>query len=128
MPADLDLKHVDLGLAAIGDANLRRILFAPPSMPVVDLLVRMQATRIHLALVIDEYGGTDGLVSIEDIVEEIVGNIEDEHARKHAHPDAGRRQLPGRCARESGRAAGEIGPAFAPTEETGEIERLAGSW
>ncbi|MDP3329849.1 hemolysin family protein [Parvibaculum sp.] len=57
----------------------RDILFVPPSMPALDLLVKMQATRIHLALVIDEYGGTDGLVSIEDLVEEIVGEIEDEH-------------------------------------------------
>ncbi|MGB5091852.1 MAG: hemolysin family protein [Parvibaculum sp.] len=57
----------------------RNILFVPPSMPALDLLVKMQATRIHLALVIDEYGGTDGLVSIEDLVEEIVGDIEDEH-------------------------------------------------
>jgi CBS domain containing-hemolysin-like protein len=48
-------------------------------MPAIDLLAKMQATRIHLALVIDEYGGTDGLASIEDIVEEIVGDIEDEH-------------------------------------------------
>ena len=48
-------------------------------MPAIDLLVKMQATRIHLALVIDEYGGTYGLVSIEDLVEEIVGEIEDEH-------------------------------------------------
>lgn len=57
----------------------RDVLFVPPSMPALDLLVKMQATRIHLALVIDEYGGTDGLVSIEDLVEEIVGDIEDEH-------------------------------------------------
>lgn len=57
----------------------RDVLFVPPSMPVVDLLLKMQARRIHLALVIDEYGGTDGLVSIEDLVEEIVGDIEDEH-------------------------------------------------
>ncbi|MBI1260166.1 MAG: CBS domain-containing protein [Rhizobiales bacterium] len=57
----------------------RNILFVPPSMPALDLLVKMQATRIHLALVIDEYGGTDGIVSIEDLVEEIVGDIEDEH-------------------------------------------------
>ncbi|MBO6633965.1 hemolysin family protein [Parvibaculum sp.] len=57
----------------------REVLFVPPSMPALDLLVKMQATRIHLALVIDEYGGTDGLVSIEDLVEEIVGEIEDEH-------------------------------------------------
>jgi CBS domain containing-hemolysin-like protein len=48
-------------------------------MPALDLLLKMQATRIHLALVIDEYGGTDGLVSIEDLVEEIVGDIDDEH-------------------------------------------------
>jgi len=60
--------------------SLRRpILFAPPSMRALDLLLKMQATHTHLALVIDEYGGTDGLVSIEDIIEEIVGDIADEH-------------------------------------------------
>jgi CBS domain containing-hemolysin-like protein len=48
-------------------------------MPAIDLLAKMQATRIHLALVIDEYGGTEGIVSMEDIVEQIVGDIEDEH-------------------------------------------------
>jgi magnesium and cobalt transporter len=64
--------------AAIGDIK-RPILFVPPSMPVLDLLVKMQTTHIQLALVIDEYGGTDGLVSIEDLIEEIVGDIEDEH-------------------------------------------------
>lgn len=60
--------------------RLRRdILFVPASMRLSDLLVKMQTTRIHLALVVDEYGGTDGLVSLEDLVEEIVGDIEDEH-------------------------------------------------
>lgn len=60
--------------------SLRRpILFAPPSMRALDLLVKMQASHTHLALVIDEYGGTDGLVTIEDLIEEIVGEIEDEH-------------------------------------------------
>jgi CBS domain containing-hemolysin-like protein len=58
---------------------MREILFVPPSMPALDLLEKMQATRIHLALVVDEYGGTDGLVSMEDIVEQIVGDIADEH-------------------------------------------------
>lgn len=57
----------------------RQVLFVPPSMAVLDLFLKMQATRIHMALVIDEYGGTDGLVTIEDLVEEIVGEIEDEH-------------------------------------------------
>ncbi len=61
------------------DRLRRNILYAPPSMRLADLLVKMQATRIHLALVVDEYGGTDGLVSLEDLVEEIVGDIEDEH-------------------------------------------------
>ncbi len=61
-------------------ARIRReILYVPPSMPAIDLLLKMQASRIHMALVIDEFGGTDGLVSIEDLVEEIVGDIEDEH-------------------------------------------------
>jgi magnesium and cobalt transporter len=57
----------------------RDLLFAPPSMPTLELLLKMQTTHSHLALVIDEYGGTDGLVSIEDLIEEIVGDIDDEH-------------------------------------------------
>ena len=57
----------------------RDLLFVPPSMPARELLLKMQTTHMHLALVIDEYGGTDGLVSIEDLVEEIVGDIDDEH-------------------------------------------------
>lgn len=61
------------------DEIKRQTLFVPPSMPVVDLLRKMRSTHIHLAMVIDEYGGTDGLVTIEDLVEEIVGEIEDEH-------------------------------------------------
>ena len=64
----------------LADANIiRKLLFVPPSMRAIDLLAQMQASRIHLALVVDEYGGTDGLVSIEDIVEQIVGEIDDEH-------------------------------------------------
>ncbi|TDI62307.1 MAG: HlyC/CorC family transporter [Alphaproteobacteria bacterium] len=57
----------------------RRVLFVPPSMEVIDLLLNMRINRIHMALVIDEYGGTDGLVTIEDLIEQIVGEIEDEH-------------------------------------------------
>ncbi|HKA80133.1 MAG TPA: hemolysin family protein [Xanthobacteraceae bacterium] len=77
--AGLDLKAVDLSTPLSGTKIIREILYAPPSMPVLDLLARMQTTRIHLALVIDEYGGADGVVSIEDIVEQIVGEIADEH-------------------------------------------------
>jgi CBS domain containing-hemolysin-like protein len=57
----------------------RDILFVPPSMRLSALFLRMQSSRIHLALVVDEYGGTDGLVSMEDLVEQIVGEIDDEH-------------------------------------------------
>lgn len=75
----IDLGQVDL-TTTLDDAKiLRPVLFVPPSMPAVDLLVRMQATRTHLALVIDEYGGTDGLIALEDLVETVVGDIEDEH-------------------------------------------------
>jgi CBS domain containing-hemolysin-like protein len=63
---------------------LRQLLFVPPSMPAADLLVKMQSTRLHMAIVVDEYGGTDGLVSIEDLVEEIVGDIADEHDEEEA--------------------------------------------
>ncbi|CAN7176903.1 hemolysin family protein [Mesorhizobium amorphae] len=75
----LDLAQVDLA-RTIGDLNLiRPVLFVPPSMLASDLMGRMQTTRTQMALVIDEYGGTDGLASLEDIVEMVVGDIEDEH-------------------------------------------------
>jgi len=70
-PADFDLRAV-----------VRPLLYVPHSMPLGALLTKMQATRTHMALVIDEYGGVDGLVTIEDILEEIVGEIDDEHDRE----------------------------------------------
>src|SRR3712207_3740489 len=73
------LGQIDLSMTLASANILRPVLFVPRSMPAIDLLVRMQATRTHMALVIDEYGGTDGLVSIEDLVEMVVGDIEDEH-------------------------------------------------
>lgn len=77
--ANLDLKKVNLD-KSLGVLKLvRPVLFVPPSMLAANLMARMQANRIQMALVIDEYGGTEGLVSLEDLVEEIVGDIEDEH-------------------------------------------------
>jgi len=67
--------HHALDLAPL----LRPILYVPPSMPLSVLLRKMQAERTHMALVIDEYGGVDGLVTIEDLLEQVVGEIEDEH-------------------------------------------------
>jgi CBS domain containing-hemolysin-like protein len=75
----LDLGKPDLTVS-LTDADLvRETLYVPPSMPASDLLAKMQANHIHMALVIDEHGGTDGLVTIENLVEMVVGDIEDEH-------------------------------------------------
>ncbi|MCC6467111.1 MAG: HlyC/CorC family transporter [Alphaproteobacteria bacterium] len=78
--------HVKDVLTCIANARpfdlrsiLRRVLFVAPSMRILDLLLEMRRTRLHMALVVDEFGGVDGLVTIEDLVEEIVGEIEDEH-------------------------------------------------
>lgn len=106
----------------------RDVLFVPPSMPVVNLLVKMQSTRIHLALIIDEYGGTDGLVSIEDLVEQIVGDIEDEHdtdeaklilPRKDGEFDASARA-------DLEEVEKAVGFSLVDEEEAEEIDTLAG--
>lgn len=77
---DLALQH---GFGATGRFSLRKLLrpllYAPPSMPIGVLLQKMQRERVHMALVIDEYGGVDGLVTIEDLIETVIGEIEDEH-------------------------------------------------
>ena len=77
--AAFDLGRVDLGKTVAEAGLIRKILFVPPSMLASDLLQSMQAARTQMALVIDEYGGTDGLVSHEDIVEMVIGDVEDEH-------------------------------------------------
>ena len=61
------------------DSILREVLYVAPQSPILDLLKRMRLSKIHMGLVVDEFGGVDGLVTIEDLVEEIVGEIEDEH-------------------------------------------------
>jgi len=82
---DFTLKH---GFGADGDFDLatlmRPLIYAPPSMPIGVLLQRMQSERTHMALVIDEYGGVDGLVTIEDLIEQVIGQIEDEHDEDEA--------------------------------------------
>ena len=83
----IGMVHMKDVFAASNDASrdrslsalMREPLFVPESMGAIDLLARMRAERIHLAIVVDEFGGTEGLVTIEDVVEEIVGEIEDEH-------------------------------------------------
>jgi len=77
--ADFDPSR-DRSVAAL----MREPLFVPESMGVIELLARMRAERTHLAIVVDEFGGTEGLVTIEDVVEEIVGDIEDEHDEAEA--------------------------------------------
>jgi CBS domain containing-hemolysin-like protein len=128
VPAGLDLKAINLSLSLASTNIIRKILFVPPSMPAIDLLAKMQATRIHLALVIDEYGGTDGLVSIEDIVEQIVGDIEDEHDRAES-PDVvpqsdGSFLADARAGLEDVTAT--VGPDFDVGEVADEVDTLGG--
>ncbi|GAB5378359.1 MAG: hemolysin family protein [Acuticoccus sp.] len=75
----LNFGAIDLARPLSSLDIMRPILFVPPSMPAMDLMVRMQANRTQLALVVDEYGGTDGLVTLEDLLETVVGDIEDEY-------------------------------------------------
>jgi CBS domain containing-hemolysin-like protein len=128
LPAGLNFAALDLAMPLSAAKIIRTILFVPPSMPAIDLLAKMQATRIHLALVIDEYGGTDGLASIEDIVEEIVGDIEDEHdeATEHAvvrQPD-GSYVAAGRASLEE--AVSVIGAEFDVGDATEEVDTVGG--
>ena len=126
--ADLALANIDLSMPLTAAKIVREILYAPPSMPALDLLAKMQATRIHLALVIDEYGGSDGLVSIEDLVELIVGDIADEH--DEAESAAVMRQsdgsfvATGRASLEEVRAS--IGEEFDVGEAAQEVDTLGG--
>jgi CBS domain containing-hemolysin-like protein len=127
-PAGLDLKAVDLATPLSIARIIREMLFVPPSMPVMDLLARMQTSRIHLALVVDEYGGADGVISIEDIVEQIVGEIADEHDEDSEpgvvrQPD-GSYLADARAPLEDVTAV--LGPDFEVGEVAKEVDTLAG--
>ncbi len=106
---------------------VRQVLFVPPLMPVGDLLAQMQLKRVHMAVVIDEYGGTDGLVTIEDLLEAVVGEIEDEHDDDVALV----RKVNSNVFIASARAELEevrevIGPDFDPGEHADEVDTLGG--
>src|SRR6195256_2888957 len=81
-PAGLDLKVIDLSMPLSTTKIIREILYAPPSMPVLDLLAKMQTTQIHLALVVDEYGGADGVGSVADNVGPVRGGIREGDGRE----------------------------------------------
>lgn len=124
----LDLARLDLSMPLSAAKILRPVLFAPPSMQALDLLVKMQSTRTHMALVIDEYGGTDGLVSIEDLVEIVVGEIEDEHDLEESATivkgSDGSMIVDGRASLSE--VSGALGVDFSRDDEIEEIETIAG--
>lgn len=107
---------------------LRPLLFAPPSMPLGVLLQKMQSERTHMALVIDEYGGVDGLVTIEDLIETVIGAIEDEHDTFEAdlwvQEKPGQYLVQARAPLEEFEA--EIGLKLAEDEELEEVDTLGG--
>jgi CBS domain containing-hemolysin-like protein len=127
-PGGFDLARIDLTQTLNASGLVRPVLFVPPTMPARALLKRMQASRTQMALVIDEYGGTDGLVSLEDLIEVIVGDIEDEHdldeeptIRKVAE---GQFIAHARTSVEDARAL--IGESFRPTGDAADVETVGG--
>jgi len=127
---DLALRHGFNGESAQFDLAdmVRPVLFVPPSMPIGVLLAKMQTERKHMALVIDEYGGVDGLVTIEDLIEQVLGEIEDEHDIEEA--DLWREEKPG-CYLAQARTPldefeAEIGQRLSDDEMDEEIDTLGG--
>ena len=116
------------GLAFDLKASLRQVLFVAPSMRVLDLLLQMRLSRQHLALVVDEFGGIDGLITIEDLVEQIVGEIEDEHdiatgPKLIPRPD-GTLTADGRATIEEFEQ--QVGPVLTPEERAADIDTVGG--
>lgn len=126
---DLALQH---GFGATGRFSLKRllrpILYAPPSMAVGVLLQKMQKDRAHMALIIDEYGGVDGLVTIEDLIETVIGEIEDEHDEEEGA--LWKEEAPGVILAQSAAPLEEIevalGVALRKGDEDEEIDTLGG--
>ena len=134
-PLDETAKEAPVKLVAtslrskIGKLDLvREVLFVPPSTPVGDLLQQMQQKRVHMAIVIDEYGGTDGVLTIEDLLEAVVGEIEDEHDEQGL---AQIRKINSNNFVASARAEltevqQVVGPDFDPGELAGEVDTIGG--
>jgi len=126
---DLALNY---GFGAGGKFSLRKmlrpVLYAPPSMPVGVLLQKMQRERVHMALVIDEYGGVDGLVTIEDLIETVIGEIEDEHDEEE--DILWKEEKPGQFLAQATAPLDEfeqaLGVTLRVTEEDAEIDTLGG--
>jgi magnesium and cobalt transporter len=129
---DFALKHGFNGKAGTTRFQLRSmlrpLLFVPPSMPLGVLLQKMQAERMHMALVIDEYGGVDGLVTIEDLIEQVVGEIEDEHDIAESAPFV--QEKPGvylaKAVTDLEEFEAAIGMKLADAEDEEEIDTLGG--
>ena len=126
----LKLSRVNLS-SRLSDVDvIRKLLFVPPSMMASELMGRMQATRTQMALVIDEYGGSDGLVSLEDIVEEVVGEIEDEHDDDDADENlitvTGEGMWTVDARIELDTLAREIGNTFDPGDHADDVDSLGG--
>ena len=119
---DLALQY---GFGAGGRFSLRRmlrpVLYAPPSMPVGVLLQKMQRERVHMALVIDEYGGVDGLVTIEDLIETVIGQIEDEH--DEAEGSLWKEETPGVFLAQATAPLEEFEPALGVTLRTSDEDQ-----
>ncbi|WP_267551441.1 hemolysin family protein [Rhizobium rhizogenes] len=124
---NFDLSRVDLQKTLAEAGIIRKILFVPPSMLASDLLRRMQVNRTQMALVIDEYGGTDGLASHEDIVEMVVGDIDDEHDDDEVMFKRVSEDVFVADARvELEEIAAAIGPDFDVMEQVDEVDTLGG--
>ncbi len=124
---NFDLARVDLQKTLAEAGIIRKILFVPPSMLASDLLRRMQVNRTQMALVIDEYGGTDGLASHEDIVEMVVGDIDDEHDDEEVMFKRISEDVFVADARvELEEIAEAIGPDFDISEQVDEVDTLGG--
>jgi CBS domain containing-hemolysin-like protein len=124
-PFDLARVNADTTIAEAG--IIRPVLFVPPSMLASELMVKMQAERIQMALVIDEYGGTDGLASLEDIVEMLVGDIEDEHDDEEAmFARQSDDSFIADARAELEEIAAAIGPDFDVSGQLNEVDTLGG--